>query len=724
MDEHVLSKVCSSGKMDGFMFASDFLSIIRFLQLRFPDHVTEFFSFGETFEKRQMIAYELQNSSNSHPEYNFDNINQEENQIIESSSPDFLTETNLDQYLKNDPKDKSRILFTSLHHSREPLTLNMILFITVNLLHKLIWMNPLNMAMNDKGQSTTSKVFMFGKVLFVPLVNRDSYQFINDSYNKPFFKIAKMKRKNMNVDEYMCKKDDKIDQITQSGVDLNRNYDIAFDINTSGSVNDPCDETTRGKHAFSEPETQAMKYLVEHFEISAAMNLHAYGNLWITPYNYENRTNYFDMMSFKIATFYTLLSDKLHKNGYKFVGNATSTIKYTANGEASDWMLKSKGIIAMSPELGADDNHAQDFYIPEKAIKLSLNTDYPAIQEFLSHAEPLIEFIDGGWVAPILNDNEQDREGSDGYFIKFLDSVKKIFSHESIDSNEELIKRHLSFFIEKYSDTNKKKSSHLKNKPNKNNKKSDQDHENSQSNSKNQNKETKESPTASIDTQKNLNEQVQSSDNTLIKGNMPEQDSQISNEKTLPVNESVILDNNSESANLDKKLSISANSPVAEESKPINEHDELMELMNDKDIQEILSENKQKNKAISESINQPIPTRILTKKSQLDKDKQLLLKEYEYESIAISDIDELMKNTKAETMKKKFEQFLKNFKRNNLILIFENKSIIDLLQIDIILKLGDLGNLNEKLFETDVNIITARKEDDGDKVESKDLLCS
>jgi len=33
-------------------------------------------------------------------------------------------------------------------------------------------------------------------------------------------------------------------------------------------------------------------------------------------------------------------------------GNGFDTVKYTANGEASDWMLGEKNIIAFSPELG------------------------------------------------------------------------------------------------------------------------------------------------------------------------------------------------------------------------------------------------------------------------------------------------------------------------------------------------------------------------------------
>lgn len=39
------------------------------------------------------------------------------------------------------------------------------------------------------------------------------------------------------------------------------------------------------------------------------------------------------------------------KLGY-IEGNGASTISYSANGEASDWMLYELGIYALSPELG------------------------------------------------------------------------------------------------------------------------------------------------------------------------------------------------------------------------------------------------------------------------------------------------------------------------------------------------------------------------------------
>ena len=70
-----------------------------------------------------------------------------------------------------------------------------------------------------------------------------------------------------------------------SGVDLNRNYGFHYG-ETREDINE-CEETFRGEVAFSEPETQAVRALVQKFpEIVSAMNFHTYGNMWIHPFNY------------------------------------------------------------------------------------------------------------------------------------------------------------------------------------------------------------------------------------------------------------------------------------------------------------------------------------------------------------------------------------------------------------------------------------------------------
>ena len=78
----------------------------------------------------------------------------------------------------------------------------------------------------------------------------------------------------------------------EQGVDLNRNYGFEFAHNDEGSHNEPCVSDYRGPNAFSEPETQAMRDLVTKYSnIKIAINFHAWGPLFIIPFNVDGQSN-------------------------------------------------------------------------------------------------------------------------------------------------------------------------------------------------------------------------------------------------------------------------------------------------------------------------------------------------------------------------------------------------------------------------------------------------
>lgn len=110
-----------------------------------------------------------------------------------------------------------------------------------------------------------------------------------------------------------CQKE--LTKYLDTGVDLNRNYDFKFGFDEEGSVNDPCDEIYRGQYAFSEPETRAIKDLVENNNIQAAMNFHSWGNLWITPFNYY-KGDIKDVMKPHIYEFYERFFRGLENFGF------------------------------------------------------------------------------------------------------------------------------------------------------------------------------------------------------------------------------------------------------------------------------------------------------------------------------------------------------------------------------------------------------------------------
>ena len=244
-----LKRICEMGEMGGFFFINNIIQLFKHLHTTYPQFVGPLFSIGQTAQGKDIPALTLGLLSNP----NASNQTRKLEEIIPQKPRSLEDEASADYQ-----KEKSNILFTALHHSREPLTLSMIVYIFLANLHALMHTNwetivrSSSMFHDDEvGQIVSQKFFLFGNLVFVPAVNLDSYLFINEAYNTNNWHIAKTKRKNMNLNTPCEKKmgndNAELKKIVLSGVDLNRNYDIKFDQDQIGSVTDPCDETFRGK---------------------------------------------------------------------------------------------------------------------------------------------------------------------------------------------------------------------------------------------------------------------------------------------------------------------------------------------------------------------------------------------------------------------------------------------------------------------------------------------
>jgi carboxypeptidase T len=113
----------------------------------------------------------------------------------------------------------------------------------------------------------------------VPVVNVDGVAYLS----KHFLQTGEIKfiRKNMNPITEPCNGD-----VVSMGVDLNRNYGVSWD-KPGGSSPDQCAENYRGAYPFSEPETRAIRdFLIsKQHSIKFVYNFHAYGNMYLWPYN-------------------------------------------------------------------------------------------------------------------------------------------------------------------------------------------------------------------------------------------------------------------------------------------------------------------------------------------------------------------------------------------------------------------------------------------------------
>jgi hypothetical protein len=170
------------------------------------------------------------------------------------------------------------------------------------------------------------------EVWAVPFVNPDGY-IANENL------LHKVIRKNQRP---TC--DDTLQQSTystQSGVDLNRNFGFHW-----SAQYQPCAEEYQGSAPFSEPETQALKKLIEAHEFKTAVNFHSYGGMLTHPYNFGAKRLAVDDQRFY---------DEIAKvfQWAKF-GPALATVGYPAPGESDDWMYSAHHILSMSPEVGPE----------------------------------------------------------------------------------------------------------------------------------------------------------------------------------------------------------------------------------------------------------------------------------------------------------------------------------------------------------------------------------
>lgn len=172
------------------------------------------------------------------------------------------------------------------------------------------------------------------------------------------------------------------------GVDLNRNYPYMWGYDNDGSSPSPCEEDYRGPYAGSEPETQAVINFVKNWSnLLFVISMHAYGNLFITPFNYDQALNQeLEHKYQKAYRMYDTLYQYAPSGSRK--GNGATTIDYTANGEASDYFL-SQGFYSISPELGTNDKQSMTFFIKTKPVLINvLQQNYIWLRQTIDHMYP------------------------------------------------------------------------------------------------------------------------------------------------------------------------------------------------------------------------------------------------------------------------------------------------------------------------------------------------
>jgi murein tripeptide amidase MpaA len=198
----------------------------------------------------------------------------------------------------------------------------------------------------------------------VPIVNPDGYRYSWD------------------VDRYWRK-----NRRGGHGVDLNRNYSVAW--GQAGSSADRSSQNYRGEHAFSEPETQAMKSLFDSEPIKAHIDFHSYSQLILYPWSHQRAAPPDRDKFAAIADRMSTAMRAAHGVDYKI--RAGSELTVGSSGTLGDWSYGEKSALSFLVELrpsGGQDG----FVLPPEQIVPTCNESLAAVLEL---AEAMIRDAHG-----------------------------------------------------------------------------------------------------------------------------------------------------------------------------------------------------------------------------------------------------------------------------------------------------------------------------------------
>jgi hypothetical protein len=206
--------------------------------------------------------------------------------------------------------DKPNVTIAGCHHAREIVTPDL----TLKMAEDLV---------NSYGQDAEVTALVESRDLWIiPLVNPDAHVHAVTGADR---------RKNAN-------------NVTggkrRVGVDLNRNYDIAW--GTVGDSGNPESDTFRGAKPFSEPETQAIRDQLTRHKPVVYLTFHSYANSVMWPWDHQSAPP----PDPRLAQLGTQLG-KL--SGYKAYQGAQM---YLNSGDDVDWAFAKLGSLAYTVEVG------------------------------------------------------------------------------------------------------------------------------------------------------------------------------------------------------------------------------------------------------------------------------------------------------------------------------------------------------------------------------------
>lgn len=259
--------------------------------------------------------------------------------------------------------------FDALHHAREPEGMQAALWFLLFL------------AENYGSDPLATYLVNARETWFVPVVNPDGYVY-NQSTDPAGGGLWRKNRRDNGDGNF--------------GVDPNRNYPFQWGFDDEGSSPFTSSETYRGSGPASEPEISAMLAFMLACDFRTSLSIHTYSDLWLLPYGYD----FVDPDN--LAQYLEVGAECVQDNGYAL--GSVPDLLYLANGGTMDTEEGQHGTLAMSPEIGGDED---GFWPPTERI-------VPLAEENLRGLQSMA-LAAGAWVR-VLDLELVDEGDGDGSF--------------------------------------------------------------------------------------------------------------------------------------------------------------------------------------------------------------------------------------------------------------------------------------------------------------------
>ncbi|NND63624.1 MAG: T9SS type A sorting domain-containing protein [Flavobacteriaceae bacterium] len=289
------------GSMGGYFTYQEMLNQLDAMKAQYPDLITEKENIG-----------------------NFLTNGQPDNSTTPPIGGNGIKWVKISDNPNSSAEGEPQILYTAIHHAREPASLSQLIF--------YMWYLLENYATDPEVQSIVDNTELY----FVPVLNPDGYLYNEktDPNGGGFW------RKN---------------RFNGHGVDNNRNYDYYIGGDPSngvwggeGTSGNTGSDVYHGAAPFSEVENQAIKWFCEQHDFVMAFNNHTSGNLLLYPYGYTE-----DVPTPEDDLFVGISAELVSRNGFV---NQISADLYPAAGDSDDFMYGTVGthekIYAFTPEIG------------------------------------------------------------------------------------------------------------------------------------------------------------------------------------------------------------------------------------------------------------------------------------------------------------------------------------------------------------------------------------